>query len=124
MVSCWLSHFQGGLEAFPSPSFSPVGNQTSPVYVLNLLGGEGNHFQLRGGNDSSSEVEMIPFASEVILFVCHPPISEITQGATLADELYPHFYLKKNIPRLKSILCRNGRAWIRTRDLLITRPAP
>ena len=39
---------------------------------------------------------MIPFASEVILFVCHPPISEITQGATLADELYPHFYLKKN----------------------------
>ena len=41
---------------------------------------------------------MIPFASEVILFVCHPPISEITQGATLADELYPHFYLKKIFP--------------------------
>ena len=28
----------------------------------------------------------------------HPPITEITQGATLADELYPHFYLKKIFP--------------------------
>ena len=52
IISCWLSHFQGGLEAFPSPLFSSAGNQNSPVYVLNLLGGEGNHFQLRGGNDS------------------------------------------------------------------------
>ena len=28
----------------------------------------------------------------------HPPITEITQGVTLADELYPHFYLKKIFP--------------------------
>ena len=95
-VSCWLSHFQGGLGAFPSPSFSSAGNQNLPDYVLNLLGGEGNHFQLRGGNDSSSEVELIPFASQVIPFVrqtfsstvCIPP--RITETLKFPYKLYSH----------------------------------
>ena len=94
--SCWLSHFQGGLGAFPSPSFSSAGNQNLPDYVLNLLGGEGNHFQLRGGNDSSSEVELIPFASQVIPFVrqtfsstvCIPP--RITETLKFPYKLYSH----------------------------------
>ena len=94
--SCWLSHFQGGLGAFPSPSFSSAGNQNLPDYVLNLLGGEGNHFQLRGGNDSSSEAELIPFASQVIPFVrqtfastvCIPP--RITETLKFPYKLYSH----------------------------------
>ena len=96
IFSCWLSHFQGGLGAFPSPSFSSAGNQNLPDYVLNLLGGEGNHFQLRGGNDSSSEVELIPFASQVIPFVrqtfsstvCIPP--RITETLKFPYKLYSH----------------------------------
>ena len=83
-----------------------------------------NHFQLRAGNDSTSELEMILALSwkqfQYIEF-CLIYSSSHNWDYTRRDSCrwtLSSFLFEKNIPRLKSKLRRNGWAWIWTRDLL------